>query len=103
MEIKGTVTQIMPLEAGQTKAGKDWQKQIFVIQTDGQYPKSVAIGVFNKPELIPEVGDEVTCHINIESREYNGKWYTNIQAWRVEKVSQEPMIQNPTGGGELPF
>ncbi len=87
MEIEGRVTNILPLQSGQGKNGV-WKSQDFVIETPGQYPKKVCIGVFGealitKAEGMRE-GMNIKAHINLESREYNGRWYSQIKAWKLE-------------------
>jgi hypothetical protein len=85
MEIKGTVTHHMTEQSGTTKAGKAWSKGGFVIETsDEKFPKSVALETFGDKVELPGIGAVVTAHINLESREWNGKWYSNIQCWKVD-------------------
>ena len=88
MEIKGKLTAKLPEQRGTSKAGKDWVKQDFVIETNDKFPKSVCIGVMgeDKIKLLSNVaiGEDLTCSINIESREYNGKYYTSVNAWKIE-------------------
>lgn len=111
MEIKGKVVNILEIVTGEGKNGQ-WKKGGFVIQTEGQYPKDIAIDLFNDVlDKCPKVGEVITAHVNIESREFNGKWYTNIGAWKLEGNSANPQstqeTQAPiTGGAEpddLPF
>jgi hypothetical protein len=85
MEIKGTVTHHMTEQSGTSKAGKAWSKGGFVIETtDDKFPKSVALETFGDKVELPGIGAVVTAHINLESREWNGKWYSNIQCWKVD-------------------
>lgn len=86
MEAKGKVIQVMPTETGTSKNGKDWSKTTFVIETGDTYPKKIAIDVLGDKVKLPKVGDDVTISLNVESREYNGKWYTNVTAWKIEKM-----------------
>jgi hypothetical protein len=86
MEIQGVLKKILKTESGTSKSGKDWQKQTIIVETEGQYPKSIAIVVPEK--LMPrlqdyQLGHVITCSINIESREHQGKWYTSINAWKI--------------------
>ena len=85
MEIKGKIVQLLPIVEGQGKKGK-WVKQDAIIETPGQYPKKVCISLWgeeliNKYDL--QVGLEVTAHINAESREHSGRWYTELRAWKI--------------------
>ncbi len=85
MEIKGKVIAILALQEGTGKKGQ-WFKQEFVIETLSQYPKKVCISLWNKVigEAALVEGEIVTAHIDIESREYNGRYYTEVKGWTVE-------------------
>lgn len=88
MEITGKIIRILPLQSGQGRNG-EWKKQDFVLETNEQYPKKVCFTVWgDKIDLFNiQMGDDLTVSITIESREYNEKWYTNIQAWKVDKAN----------------
>lgn len=87
MDLKGRIFQVMPVTSGTSKAGKDWSKQDFVIETLSQYPKKVALSLWGQQKIDDydlQIGMEVTVHVELESREYNGKWYTQANAWKIE-------------------
>jgi hypothetical protein len=88
MDIKGRVLQLLPLQTGEGKNGT-WKKQDFVIETDGQYPKKVCISAWGDKinESALKVGNEVNVSFDIESREYNGRWYTDVKAWKIDSMS----------------
>jgi hypothetical protein len=99
LEAIGKIITILPETGGQSQAGKAWTKQEFIIETNDQYPKKICISLMG--DKINElrkyaVGTEVKVSLNIESREYNGKWYTNVSAWRIEANGSIP----PTGGND---
>jgi hypothetical protein len=82
-ELTGKVIKVLAPESGTGQ--KPWVKQMFVIETEGQYPKKVAFQAWNdKCDLIPNIGDQVTVSYNPESREYNEKWYTDLSVWKIE-------------------
>ena len=84
MEITGTVTQVLPMQSGMGKNG-EWKKQEFILKTNDQYPKTVCIAAMKSmADRLFTIGETITCHINIESREYNGKWYTNVNVWKID-------------------
>ena len=88
MQIKGTLQQILKLESGVSKAGKEWKKQDFIMVTNEQFPKTVCFTLFgDKISLIDGIteGSEVEVYFSLESRDFNGKWYHNINAWKIEK------------------
>ena len=85
MEIKGKVVQVMPVKSGQGRNGP-WHSQEFVLETGDKYPKKVCMTLWgeeniNKFDLVE--GMVITAHIELDSREYNGKWYTNVKAWKI--------------------
>lgn len=89
IQVKGTVIQILKPESGVSKAGKEWKKQEFVIETNEQYPKKVCFTLFgDKTSLIEGTteGTEVEVFFSVESRDFNGKWFHNINAWKIEAV-----------------
>lgn len=87
MEIRGTVQHILPVMTGQSSRG-EWKKQSVVIEIPGQYPKSVCMDIWgdNIDNFQLNQGEELIAQIDIESREYNGKWFTNVKAWKIEKA-----------------
>ena len=87
MEIIGKVAQLLPLVTGQGKNG-EWRKQEFIIEiADGQYPKKICFSLWG--DKIDQAGlalnETVKVFFDIESREYNARWFTEAKAWRVEK------------------
>jgi len=122
LEITGTLKQILDPESGTSKAGKEWNKTDFVIETADQYPKLVCFTLFgDKTDLISNIklGDEVDVSFNLESREYNGKYFHNVNAWKVilktsgvenntqanipPEFQEEPPEPAEGDGGNLPF
>lgn len=90
LEVSGKVFRILNEQKGTSAGGKDWVKQDFVIETEDQYPKKIAITAMGD-KIVPSVkglklGQLVTVHINIESREYQDKWFSNVNAWRIDKL-----------------
>jgi hypothetical protein len=86
MEIQGVLKQILPLETGETKSGKAWQKQTIIVETQETYPKLIAVEVSEKAISRLQdyqIGHTITCSINIESREYNGRWFTSVKCWKI--------------------
>ncbi len=84
MDISGKLIQLLPAQTGQGKNGA-WKKQEFVIETGDTYPKKVCIAAWgDKIDLNSfKIGDALDVSFDVESREYNGKWYTDVKAWKV--------------------
>ncbi len=106
MEFEGTVFQILPPASG-TSARGEWQRQevIFEMQ-DGSYSRKVAVTFFNKPNDVAalKVGAMYTVSFNIESREYQGRYYTNVTAWRVQpkQVEAPAPVEAPSYAAPMP-
>lgn len=88
LEVEGVITHILDVESGISKAGNAWQKRSFVIETLDQYPKPVCFSMLG--DKVSEIenlntGDKVNVSFNVQSREYQGKWYTDVSAWRIQK------------------
>lgn len=99
LNISGIVLNILPLQSGTSKAGNQWQKQDFILETGGQYPRKVCVCLFgDNVEKFPlQVGQSVTASVDIESREFNGRWYTDVRAWNVVYNAQQgATAQAPT-------
>ncbi len=91
MEVTGKIIDKFELQKGTSKAGNEWQKQLYLMEVNennSQYPKKFVFDFFGSRvnEYPLEVGDTVTLSFDIESREFNGRWYTDIRGWRAVKV-----------------
>ena len=88
MELTGKILELHPEEKG-TSARGAWRKQQYILETEGQYPKKVCFMAWGEKidEFNFQVGEQVVVSINLESREYNGRWYTDVKAWKVERGS----------------
>lgn len=90
MQSSGKVIAVLNPQGGTSQSsGKEWKKQMFVIETDGQYQRKQAFYVWNDRTTIPEIGEKVIVDFEIEAREYNGYWYTDVTAWKVTKAEPE--------------
>ena len=97
MEIKGKIIHVLPLQEGVSKAGNPWKKQEYVLETADQYPKKICFDFFgDKVDQYPAaIGDEVTLSFDIDSREYNGRWYTGVHGWKLEKNAVGAAMPEP--------
>lgn len=91
MEIKGKVVANLGVWKGTSKAGKEWAKATVVIEYGDQYPKKVALDNLKNAEDFAKlaVGTEGTFHIEVESREFNGRWYTSVNCWKWETAQPQ--------------
>lgn len=93
MEITGTIVQILPEVGGTSKTGNAWRKQDYVLETKDQYPKKICFNAWGDKidQFALQPGDDVTVSFDIESKEYNGRWFTEVKAWTVRKGSSNPV------------
>ena len=90
LEITGKLLCVLPEQTGTGKAGP-WTKQEFVIETQDQSPRKVCFSSWNeKTGILKNLheGDLLKVSFNAESRDYNGRWYTDLRAWRIETQSK---------------
>ncbi len=113
MDLKGKIVQILPPQTGMGKKGQ-WKKQEFIVETQSQYPKKVCLSAWGDKieQFNLAVGDTVNVSVELESREYNSRWYTEARAWKVEKssngamappVGDEPFVADNGASDDLPF
>ena len=92
MDIVGKIIQVLPLQSGtSSRTGNSWQVQSYVLETQEQYPRKVCFEIFGEERIKNNpcnIDDLVTVSFDIESREFNGRWYTSIRAWRVQQGDQ---------------
>ena len=95
MKLSAKLTQLLPIQTGTGKNG-EWKKQDIIVETDGQYPKQVCISIWgdkiNEQQLI--VGNQLTIDFDVESREYSGRWYTDLKAWKIEVANSNTPLTN---------
>jgi hypothetical protein len=117
LTVKGKIVTILDVESGTSKTGKEWKKQGFVIDTGAQFNPTVCFSLFgeDKINMLRDFGpgQEVEVGFNISSREFNGKWYHNIDAWKISGATQgsapannapAPAIDSaPAEDDDLPF
>jgi hypothetical protein len=104
MEIIGKVAQLLPLVTGQGRNG-EWRKQEFIIEiADGQFPKKICFSLWG--DKIDQAGltlnETVKVFFDIESREYNTRWFTEAKAWRVEKQGAASNATIQTSSPQMP-
>lgn len=121
MEFEGTVFAVLPLVKGQSARG-EWMKQEVVFELPGEFNRKVCVGFWGDRASEAgalRAGEVIAVSANVESREYNGRWFTEVRAWKMNRKAPQvaapqdalpPLEALPandfTGGGEvddLPF
>ena len=80
--------RVLDMRTGMGRMG-EWKNQDIIMETPGQYPRSVCVSLWgDKIEALKNfsIGDSIKAYIDVESREYEGRWYTSVKAWQLEKV-----------------
>ena len=104
VEIKGKIVECLPVKSGQSANG-EWRKQEYVLETNSQYPKKICFMVWGEKveQFAIQQGETVEVSIDLESREYNGRWYTDVKAWKVSRNhSDEEQRYSTTGETSYP-
>ncbi|MEJ7739569.1 MAG: DUF3127 domain-containing protein [Chitinophagaceae bacterium] len=111
MEITGNIIHILPAQSGQGKNGA-WKKQEFVLETSDTYPKKACLAAWGDKIDVGRlsVGQTVKVNFDVESREYNGKWYTDLKAFSLQVINEnknaevkEQQINTAGSEDDLPF
>ena len=95
MEIQGKVIAVLPVRSGVSARG-EWKSQTYVIETQEQYPKKMAFDVFGADRLAQfniQSGEVINVSFDIDAHEYQGRYFNQIRAWNVTKVSQQAAQQ----------
>lgn len=93
LEITGRIIAVLDKRTGVSNAtGSVWSVQQYVIETHEQYPKKMCFDVFGEDRIKQfaiQIGEEMTVSFDLDAREYQGRWYNSIRAWKVERVKSE--------------
>ena len=95
MELQGKVIAVLPERSGVSARG-EWKSQTYVIETQEQYPKKMAFDVFGADRLAQfniQSGEVINVSFDIDAHEYQGRYFNQIRAWNVTKVSQQAAQQ----------
>jgi hypothetical protein len=104
LELTGKITQVLPEKSG-TSARGPWRKQEFILETaQGEFARQVCFMIWGDKidQLGVQQGQDVTVHFDLESREFNGRWYTDCKAWRIDPAGTGPAADDFDQGGEQP-
>lgn len=97
MEIEGKIIAVLPAREGvSSRTGSPWMTQDYVLETHDQYPRRCCFNVFgsDKIQLFNiQIGEELRVSFDIDAREYQGRWFNSIRAWKVERIDPNA-VQN---------
>ena len=100
MQFTGKAIAALPVKSGVSqRTGEQWQSREYVIETQEQFPKKMCFEVFGTDKLKEfniRNNDLIKVHFDITAREYNGKWYNSVRAWKVEHVNTDGSVVGST-------
>ncbi len=90
MEVTGKIIVALPEMSGTSKMGNPWKKREYVLETIESFPKKIHFDFFGEKadQFVLNLGDTIRLSFDIESREYNGRWYTSIRGWKAEPSTE---------------
>ena len=103
MELAGKVIAVLEPRGGVSKNGNEWKVQEYVIETHDQYPRRMCFDVVGADKIQQfniQVGEELNVFFDIDAREWQGRWFNSIRAWKVERVNADAQQMPPM---EAPF
>lgn len=110
LKVKGKIETILEVEKGTSKAGAEWQKINFVINTGNEYNPLICFQIFGEDKVenfikYNKVGQDVEVSFNVSSKEYKGRYYNSIDAWKVFKSDTTIAVEEPVEDteDEMPF
>ncbi len=99
MELAGKVIAILEARSGVSKTtGNPWKMQDYVIETHEQFPRRMVFNVFGEDKINTfniQMGEELNVSFDINAREYQGRWFNDIRAWRIDRVQPDAAGQAP--------
>ena len=105
MEIEGRIIAALPEQGGvSNRTGNTWKSQDFVIETHDQYPRKCVFRVFGSDRLSQfniQVGEELRVSFDIDAHEYQGRWFNDVRAWRVDRI--DPAAAQAAAMGQQPM
>ena len=115
MKVTGKITKVLPTLEGVSKVGKEWKKLSFVLETTEEYNNVYCFSVFGDEKVenfnkYNKVGQEVDVEFNVKTNEWQGKYFTSLEAWKIFKaevndieVNDPEIVDNKSEENDLPF
>lgn len=102
-EISGKIIAVLDKRGGVSKTtGSPWSVQSYVIETKEQYPKKCCFEVFGEDRINQfaiQLDEDLTVSLDVDAREYQGRWYNSLRAWKVDRNVQQPAAPVQQIGG----
>lgn len=99
MKVTGKITKVLPVQSGTSKSGSEWKKLQFVVETTEQYNNIYCFDLFGEEkvdnfEKYNKVGDNVDVDFNVRTNEWNDKYFTSLDCWKVFKADSGSAVEN---------
>lgn len=94
MELTGIVIAALEPRSGVSKQGNAWKTQEYVIETQDQYPKRMCFELYGEDKIQQaniQVGEQLKVSFDVDAREWNGRWFNSVRAWKIERVGAQDM------------
>ena len=106
LELEGTLRQKLGVQSG-TSARGTWAKQEFILEfPDGNFTAQACFTAWGSEKVAEldkyQVGDRIKVSFNLKSREYNGRWYNDLQIWRIAPAGQPQAPAAPAAAPAVP-
>ena len=97
MEIEGKIIAVLPKQEGTSaRTGNHWASQEYVLETHDQYPRKCCFRIFGEERINAmniQAGEELRVSFDIDAREYNGRYFNTLTAWRVDRIDPAAIAQ----------
>ena len=88
--VTGTVKEVLQTKQGVSASGKEWATQEFILTTDdSNYPCDICFRIFGNDKITEcavKAGENLQVFFDIRSRDYNGRWFTDINVWKIDRM-----------------
>lgn len=99
MELTGKIIAVLPERGGiSQRTGTEWKSQSYVLETQESYPRKVCFDVFGSDKIAQfaiKIGETLTVSFDIDAREYQGRWYNSVRAWKIDRSTAAPATPAP--------
>jgi hypothetical protein len=104
MQITAKLVQTLPVQTGVGKNG-EWKKQEIIVETTDRFPKKICISIWGDKVQPSQLiaGNTFTIDFDVESREFNGRWYTDVKAWKIEVAGAVNNATYPSSATDYGF
>ena len=105
MDLTGKIIAVLPASSGVSqRTGNSWMSQDYVIEVPGQYPRRCVFRVFGEDRIKQfniQMGQDYTVSFDIDAHEYQGRWFNDVRAWKVDRI--DPAAAQAAAQGVQPF